>query len=112
MTASELLFGKGTTEQLSTLDRATLLSVFEGVPQYTVSRSLLEQGISLIDLTAVETSMFSSKGEIRRELKQNSISVNKVKVGEDCSLSVSDILPCGLILIQRGKKNYYLVAVE
>ncbi len=110
--ASELLFGKGTTEQLNALDRATLLSVFEGVPQYTVSRSLIEQGISLIDLTAAETSMFASKGEIRRELKQNSISVNKSKVGEDYKVTTADILSCGLILVQKGKKNYYLVAVE
>ncbi|MBQ9546320.1 MAG: tyrosine--tRNA ligase [Bacteroidales bacterium] len=110
--ASELLFGKGTTEQLNALDRATLLSVFEGVPQYTVSRSLIEQGISLIDLAAAETSMFASKGEIRRELKQNSISVNKSKVGEDYKVTTTDILSCGLILVQKGKKNYYLVAVE
>ncbi len=110
--ASELLFGKGTTEQLNALDRATLLSVFEGVPQYTVSRSLIEQGISLIDLAAAETSMFASKGEIRRELKQNSISVNKSKVGEDYKVTTADILSCGLILVQKGKKNYYLVAVE
>ncbi|MBQ4376277.1 MAG: tyrosine--tRNA ligase [Bacteroidales bacterium] len=110
--ASELLFGKGTTEQLNALDRATLLSVFEGVPQYTVSRSIIEQGISLIDLAAAETSMFASKGEIRRELKQNSISVNKSKVGEDYKVTPADILSCGLILVQKGKKNYYLVAVE
>ena len=110
--ASELLFGKGTTEQLNALDRATLLSVFEGVPQYIVSRSLIEQGISLIDLAATETSMFASKGEIRRELKQNSISVNKSKVGEDYKVTTADILSCGLILVQKGKKNYYLVAVE
>lgn len=110
--ASELLFGKGTTEQLNSLDRETLLGVFEGVPQYNVSRSVIEQGISLIDLAASETNMFASKGEIRRELKQNSISVNKSKVGEDCQITTNDILPCGLILIQKGKKNYYMVNVE
>ena len=109
--ASELLFGKGTAEQLNSLDRATILSVFEGVPQFSVSRSTIEQGKSLIDLAA-ETGMFASKGEIRRELKQNSISVNKNKVGEDCTLSAADILSCGSILVQKGKKNYYLVNVE
>ncbi len=109
--ASELLFGKGTTEQLNTLDRETLLSVFEGVPQFNVARSTVESGISLIDLAA-ETGMFASKGEIRRELKQNSISVNKAKVGEDCKITNMDILSCGSILIQRGKKTYYLVNVE
>ena len=109
--ASELLFGKGTTEQLNSLDRATLLSIFEGVPQYAVSRSTIESGISLVDLAA-QVGMFASKGEIRRELKQNSISVNKTKVGEDCRLSTSDILSCGSILVQKGKKNYYLLNVE
>lgn len=110
--ASELLFGKGTTEQLNALDRETILSVFEGVPQYTVSRTLIEQGISLIDLCAAETTMFASKGEIRRELKQNSISLNKSKVGEAHNVTPTDILSCGCILVQKGKKNYYLVNVE
>ena len=109
--ASELLFGKGTTEQLNSLDRATMLSVFEGVPQFTVSRARIDEGVSLIDLAA-ETGMFASKGEIRRELKQNSISVNKAKVGEDCRLTAADILSCGSILVQKGKKNYYLVNIE
>ncbi|MBQ6742002.1 MAG: tyrosine--tRNA ligase [Bacteroidales bacterium] len=109
--ASELLFGKATTEQLNALDRATLLSVFEGVPQYTVSRAAIEAGASLVDLAA-EVGMFESKGAIRRELKQNSISVNKQKVGEDCTLSAADILASGCILVQKGKKNYYLLNVE
>ena len=109
--ASQLLFGKGTTEQLNALDRDTLLSVFEGVPQFTISRSRIEQDASLIDLAA-ETGMFASKGEIRRELKQNSISVNKQKVGEEATLSAQDILSCGSILIQKGKKNYYLLNIE
>ena len=109
--ASELLFGKGTTEQLNSLDRETLLSVFEGVPQYNVSRSTLDQGVSLIDLAA-EVGMFASKGEIRRELKQNSISINKAKVGEDCRLTADNILSCGSILVQKGKKNYYLLNIE
>ncbi len=111
VSASELLFGKGTTEQLNSLDRATMLSVFEGVPQFTVSRSTIDEGVSLIDLAA-ETGMFASKGEIRRELKQNSISVNKQKVSEDCRLSASDILSCGSILVQKGKKSYYLLNME
>ena len=109
--ASELLFGKGTTEQLNSLDRDTLLSVFDGVPQYTVSRSTLDARVSLIDL-ASEVGMFASKGEIRRELKQNSISINKAKVGEDCRLTAADILTCGSILVQKGKKNYYLLNVK
>ena len=109
--ASELLFGKGTTEQLSALDRSTLLSVFEGVPQFTVSRDKVAAGLSIIDLCASETNMFASKGEIRRALKENSVSLNKAKVGEDYTVTDKDILPCGLILLQRGKKNYYLVSI-
>ena len=109
--ASELLFGKATTEQLNALDRDTLLSVFEGVPQYTVGRSTIETGVSLVDLAA-EVGMFASKGEIRRELKQNSISVNKQKVAEGCTLTATDILNCGCILVQKGKKNYYVLICE
>lgn len=108
--ASELLFGKGTTEQLNALDRETILSVFEGVPQFDVARSRIAENPTLIDIVA-ETGMFASKGEIRRELKQNSISVNKNKVGEDCTLSATDVLSCGSILVQKGKKNYYLINV-
>ncbi len=109
--ASELLFGKATTEQLNALDRATLLSVFDGVPQYNVSRSAIEAGASLVDLAA-EVGMFESKGAIRRELKQNSISVNKQKVTEECTLTAADILASGCILVQKGKKNYFLLNVE
>ena len=112
VSASELLFGKGTTEQLQQLDRSTLLSVFEGVPQFTVSRSVVESGVSLIDLAAVETSMFGSKGEIRRALKENSVSVNKQKVPEDYTVTADDLLACGCILVQKGKTNYYLISVE
>ena len=81
--ASEILFGKGTTEQLNGLDR-----------------------------NAAEVGMFASKGEIRRELKQNSISVNKQKVGEGCTLTAADVLAAGCILVQKGKKNYYILNVE
>ena len=108
--ASELLFGKVTTEQLNALDRTTLLRVFDGVPQFSVSRAAIEANPSLVDLAA-EVGMFESKGAIRRELKQNSISVNKQKVSEDCTLTANDILASGCILVQKGKKNYYLVNV-
>ena len=110
--ASELLFGKGTTEQLNSLDKETLLSVFEGGPQFTIKRSVLEQGISVIDLCASETNMFASKGEIRRALKEKSISLNKVKLPEDQTVTMNDMLSCHTLLFQRGKKNYYIVLVE
>lgn len=110
--ASELLFGKGTTEQLNGLDKATLLSVFEGVPQFTISAAKLQEGINIIDLAAVETQMFASKGEIRRALKENSVSLNKAKIGEDYVVSTKDMLSSNCILFQKGKKNYYIVNVE
>ncbi|MBQ9639237.1 MAG: tyrosine--tRNA ligase [Bacteroidales bacterium] len=110
--ASELLFGKGTTEQLQQLDRDTLLSVFEGVPQFNVARSKIDGSIGVIDLCASECNMFASKGEIRRALKENSISINKHKVGEDYIVTAEDVLTCGCIVVQRGKKNYYIINVE
>lgn len=110
--ASELLFGKGTTEQLNALDKDTLMSVFEGVPQFTISASKLKDGIDIIELAATETQMFASKGEIRRALKENSVSLNKAKISEGYLVTEKDKLSSGLILLQKGKKNYYLVNVE
>lgn len=110
--ASELLFGKGTTEQLNALDKDTLMSVFEGVPQFTISASKLKDGIDIIELAATETQMFASKGEIRRALKENSVSLNKAKITEGYLVTEKDKLSSGLILLQKGKKNYYLVNVE
>lgn len=110
--ASELLFGKGTTEQLNALDKDTLMSVFEGVPQFTISALKLKDGIDIIELAATETQMFASKGEIRRALKENSVSLNKTKISEGYLVTEKDKLSSGLILLQKGKKNYYLVNVE
>ena len=110
--ASELLFGKGTTEQLNALDKATFLSVFDGVPQFSVASDKLKEGVAIVDLCAAETAMFASKGEIRRALKENAVSVNKTKVGEDYVVSEKDVLSCGCILVQKGKKTYYIVNVE
>ena len=109
--ASSILFGKATKEGLEKLDEQTFMDVFEGVPQYSVSHATIEAGASLVDLAA-EVGMFESKDAIRRELKQNSISVNKQKVAEDCTLTAQDILASGCILVQKGKKNYYLLNVE
>ena len=96
--AISILFGKATNEGLEKLDEQTFMDVFEGVPQYSVSRATLEAGASRVDLAA-EVGMFESKGAIRRELKQNSSSVNKQKVTEDCTLTAQDILASGCILV-------------
>ena len=110
--ASEILFGKGTSEQLQQLDKDTIASIFEGVPQFYISKSKVETGINVVDLLAVETSVFASKGEIKRALKENAISINKTKIPEDYIISTSDILADSYIVVQRGKKNYYLIMIQ
>lgn len=111
--ASEILFGKGTTEMLQQLDKDTLKSVFEGVPTFEVSRELLKgEGINIVELTASETNMFASKGEVKRALKENSISLNKAKITDTYQVTEKDLLSDSIILVQKGKKNYYLVEVK
>jgi len=109
--ASQILFGKSTEESLRKLDSDTLLSVFEGVPQFEVSKSVLQEGVSVIDFTADHTEVFSSKGEARRMLKSNAVSINKSKVDDAYEVSVSDLLNDAYVLVQKGKKNYFLVRV-
>ena len=81
--ASEILFGKSTAEDLQKLDAKTFLEIFEGVPQATVSRELVENGLDIVSLLAQETDFLKSNGEARRDLKGNAISVNREKVAED-----------------------------
>jgi len=107
--ASEILFGKGTTETLKKLSEDVLLSVFEGVPQSEVSRTDVEQGIPIVDFLAEKTNIFPSKGEARRMLKDNGVAVNKEKVKEESQITTRDLLNNKYILVQKGKKNYFLV---
>jgi tyrosyl-tRNA synthetase len=109
--ASDILFGKGTTETLKHLDERTLLNVFEGVPQFEISRKELEAGIGLVDFLAEKTAIFPSKGEARRMLKDGGIQVNKVKVSEELTVTKHLLLNDKYILVQKGKKNYFLVKV-
>lgn len=110
--ASQILFGKSTSESLKALDTETFLDVFEGVPQAVISREKLNTGLDMIAALAAETGFLASNGEARRELKQNSISVNKTKVKEDYSISAEDLIADKYVLLQRGKKNYYVLIVE
>lgn len=110
--ASEILFGKGTTDTLKRLDSATFLSVFEGVPTFEVSKEEILQGINIIDLLAEKTQILASKGEVRRALKENSLSVNKEKVKEDYITSAESLLNEQYILVQKGKKNYFLLILK
>ena len=109
--ASEILFGKGTTETLRQLDEKTLLSVFEGVPQSEISRTELEAGIGMVDFLSEKTGIFPSKGEARRMLKDGGVQVNKEKAQEENTVTASHLLNNRYILAQKGKKNYFLVKV-
>jgi tyrosyl-tRNA synthetase len=110
--ASEILFGKGTAEALHRLDEETLISVFEGVPQYEISTADLSAGIGIVDLVADKTTIFPSKGEARRMLKDGGVQVNKTKVGEEFIADASQLLSGKYLLVQKGKKNYYLLIVK
>ena len=109
--ASEILFGKDTAEQLMNLEERDLLDIFEGVPQFDIAKSDLEPGIQIIDLLAQKSKVFQSNGEARRMLQSNAISVNKIKVGADKVLDGDDLLNGKYILVQKGKKNYFLLKV-
>ncbi len=109
--ATQILFGKATAETLKTLDAQTLLDVFEGVPQAEVSANLIDgDGLAVMDVLA-STGFLKSNGEARRALKENSISVNKEKVTEAKSITTADIICDRYVLLQRGKKNYFLLVV-
>ncbi len=108
--ASQILFGKGTKEQLENLDEQTFLSVFEGVPLYSIDKNLLNDGISIIDLLAVNTNIMPSKGETRKLIQSGGISLNKEKIESvDLRVNNSYLLNKKYLLIQKGKKNYYII---
>lgn len=111
MAASELLFGKGTTEQLQQLSGDAISRIFEGVDQFSVSRSLLDTNPGIIDFLSVHTQVMPSKGEARRMLQANGISINKVKVNDQYAVSARDLLQDKYLLVQKGKKDYYLITV-
>jgi tyrosyl-tRNA synthetase len=107
--ASEILFGNATAEALAALSEQQWMDVFEGVPQAEVSRDALATGIPIVDLLSEVGGFLPSKGEARRALKENSIAVNKAKAAEDRVVNADDLLGGKFILLQRGKKNYFLV---
>ncbi|HKI51197.1 MAG TPA: tyrosine--tRNA ligase [Geothermobacteraceae bacterium] len=108
--ASQILFGKATTESLSKLDRETFFSVFEGVPTYEVARAKIEAGVPVVELLTAETGAFPSKGELRRTIKGNGLSLNKARLtDQEYLVTGADLINGSYILIQKGKKNYYIV---
>jgi tyrosyl-tRNA synthetase len=112
ISASKILFGKSTKEDLMSLNDEDFLAVFDGVPQALVSRSDLDQEISIIDALVSKSGFLKSNGEARRELKGNSISVNKEKVTDVFQLSKVNLINNKYILLGKGKKNNFVLRVE
>lgn len=109
--ATQILFGKSTQEDILSLDEATLMEIFEGVPTAEVQKSVAI-GSPIVELLSEVSGFLSSKGEARRELKGNAISVNKNKVGEDFILSEEHLISDSLVLLQKGKKQYFILKVK
>lgn len=111
--ASELLFGNSTTEVLRELPEEILLSVFEGVPQFRIAKAKLEAGLGVLDLMATDSAIFPSKGEAKKMIQGGGVSINKTKVLSDTELiSAEGLLKGKYLLVQKGKKNYYMLIVE
>ena len=112
--ASNILFGKATKDSLVKLDEQTLLDVFAGVPQFRISRSLLEgEGIKAVELMATETQCFPSKGEMRKMVQGGGVSLNKEKLAQfDQPVTAADLIDGRYLLVQKGKKNYFLLIAE
>lgn len=109
--ASQILFGNASSASLKTLDAKTFLEVFDGVPQAQIGRADLQIGLDMIAILSVKTGFISSNSEARRALKENSIAINKEKVAEDYTVTPADLINDRFILLQRGKKNYFVVEV-
>ena len=109
--ASTILYSKSFKVDIHTLDEATFLDVFEGVPTAEVSKELLNAGLDMIAALSAETKFLGSNGEARRALKENSISVNKEKVGEDYKISTTDLINNTYVIINRGKRSTFIIRV-
>jgi tyrosyl-tRNA synthetase len=109
--ASAILFGNATSDDLKQLDEATFLEVFDGVPQANISRNEIDNGIDIVSVLNEKTGFFKSNGEARRALSANSIAVNKEKVTEEFSLSNVNLINNQFVLLQSGKKNYFVIRV-
>lgn len=109
--ASGILFGQSTSEDLKSLDEITFLEVFEGVPQREITKSLLADGLNIVSTLSEVSGFLPSNSEARRALKENSISINREKVDENYQLTEVDLINDTFILLQRGKKNYFILRV-
>ena len=109
--ASQILFGNTTSEALQNLTPDTFLELFEGVPQAEIERSLIKDGIDIIGALSILSGFLNSNGEARRALKENSISVNKLKVTQDFIITEKELIADQYVLLQRGKKNYFILKI-
>lgn len=110
--ASQILFGKGTTESLRKMNESAFLSVFEGVPVFDINREILSKGVTIADLCAEHSQIFASKGELRRLIQGGGLSLNKEKIENDEIIIDTDYLLNGkYLLVQKGKKNYFLLRI-
>ena len=109
--ASEILFGKSTSDDLMALSESDLLDVFEGVPQGSLPLAEITAGMGIVEVL-VKSGFLKSNGEARRALEENSISINKVKVDEAKTIGSEDLIKGKYVLLQRGKKNYFLLRSE
>lgn len=110
--ATQILFGKSTESELRALEGNQLLEIFEGVPQFEIPRSLLSEGVDIVELLATHSQVFPSKGEARKMLKGKGVSLNKTKVDPGKIVRSSDLLNERYLLAQKGKKNYFLLQVK
>ena len=110
--ASTILFSKSFKEDIQTLDEKTFLDVFEGVPQAVITKADIEAGLDMIAALAAKTNFLQSNGEARRALKENSVSVNKEKVKEDYTITTSDLINNTYVILNKGKRNTYILKVE
>lgn len=112
LTASGILFGNSTSSDLKKLNESTFLDVFEGVPQAEISQKSISEGLDIIAALSSDSGFLKSNSEARRALKENSISVNKEKVSEDFKITSADLINNTFVLLQRGKKNYFILRVH
>jgi tyrosyl-tRNA synthetase len=111
--ASEILFGKATKETLLSISEKDFLSVFEGVPMFKADKNLFQNGVALLDALTEKAAVFPSKSELRRTIKEGGLSINKEKISEEnISFTEKDLLNHKYLLVQKGKKNYYLLIAE
>jgi tyrosyl-tRNA synthetase len=111
--ASQILFGKGTTESLKKMNESTFLSVFEGVPVFDIKMEILLKGVTIADLCTEHSQVFASKGELRRLVQGGGFSINKEKIDNpDALVQTGSLLNNKYLLLQKGKKNYYLIRVS